>query len=252
MYNESTENLTFENIVWVGTSISKVLDINKFEKDTNSNLKIVKAYGIKAENNQRFPASNFTNVVPKVIASEDPDAIVLQTGSIEISNIDVKKALMDPDQNIEKYKNEWMSKVEEDSKNLFNVAKKALEKKPRMKVIIVKRLPRYDLKCQDPIHIKQSLSQFGNSVYDQLWLKNGGPKNIHAVSLEEMECVGYLRNIIYGKSSDSNYDGIHLRGPAATRHFTYRAVNAIKSVLREKSNYFTYPANYHQPQCQQQ
>ena len=100
--------------MWVGTSISKVLDINKFEKDTNSNLKIVKAYGIKAENNQRFPASNFTNVVPKVIASEDPDAIVLQTGSIEISNIDVKKALMDPDQNIEKYKNEWMSKVEED------------------------------------------------------------------------------------------------------------------------------------------
>ena len=28
-----------------------------------------------------------------------------------------------------------------------------------------------------------------------------------------------------------DYDGIHLRGPAASRHFTYRAVNAIKSVF---------------------
>ena len=164
-----------DNIVWIGTSISNVLDREKFEKDTNTKLKVVKAYGIKREGNQRFPASNFTDTIPKVVENEKPDAIILQTGSIEITNIDVKKALMDPYKNIEQYKAEWTEKVKEDSTNLFKLAKKALQMKPDLKVIIVKRLPRYDPKSQDPIFIKQSLSELANSVYDQLWLEDGGP-----------------------------------------------------------------------------
>ena len=226
-------NTPIKNIVWVGTSISNVLDKQKVEKDTNIKLKVVKAYGIKREENQRFPASNFTDTVPKVINYDNPDAIILQTGSIEISNIDVKKALMDPFKNIEQYKNEWTKKTKDDSINLFNVAKNALVMKPDMEVIIVKRLPRYDLKSQDPLQIKQSLSEYSNSVYDQLWFENDGPKNIHIVSLDKMECFGYLKDIIYGNTSQPNYDGIHLRGPEAVRHFTYRAVNAIKSVIHK-------------------
>ena len=45
-----------------------------------------------------------------------------------------------------------------------------------MKVIIVKRLPRYDSSAADPLGIKANLSQFANSVYDQLWFKKGGQK----------------------------------------------------------------------------
>ena len=52
---------------------------------------------------------------------DDPDAVVLQTGSIEITNIDVKKALMDPFKSIEQYKQEWTDKVKDDSNNLFKV-----------------------------------------------------------------------------------------------------------------------------------
>ena len=31
--------------------------------------------------------------------------------------------------------------------------------------------------------------------------------------------------------NNTKYDGIHLRGPGAVRHFTYRAVQSIKPVL---------------------
>ena len=228
--------MAFKNIVWIGTSISKALDSKKLEEDTNMKVKVVKSYGIKRECNQRFPASNFTEMVPKVIKQDNPDAVVLQTGSIEITNIDVKKALMDPFKSIEQYKQEWTDKVKDDSNNLFNVAKTAVKMKPDIEVVILKRLPRYDPKSTDPLHIKQSLSELANSVYDQLWLEDGGPKNIHIVSLDKMECFGYLKDIIYGKTNDSSYDGIHLRGPAAVRHFTYRAANAIKSVFGRNKN----------------
>ena len=183
----------FENTLWFGTSISIVLDKKKFKQDTNTNLKFVKAYGIKAEDNQRFPESNFTDTVPRVLEKENPEAIILQTGSIEISNFDVKKALMDPEKSIE----EWTLKVKADSNNLFNLAKRALQIRPSLDVIIVKRLPRYDSKAVDPIHIKQSLSEFANSVYDQLWLEGGAPNNIHIVSFDNMECYGYLKDIVY-------------------------------------------------------
>ena len=117
--------------------------------------------------------------------------------------------------------------------------------------MIVKRLPRYDLKSKDPIHIRQSLSEYANSIYDQLWLENGGPRNIHIITLHNMECFGYLKDIIYGKNSDQNYDGIHLRGAAASRHFTYRAVSAIKFALDE-NRVFTSHASGQQYQRKQQ
>ena len=49
-----------------------------------------------------------------------------------------------------------------------------------------------------------------------------------------MECYGYLK---------SNYDGTHLRGPAAARHFTYRAANAIKCVFGKKTAHFRFQRN---------
>ena len=44
--NKSRKKKHVKNIVWIGTSISKALDKQKFEKDTNTRLKLVKSYGI--------------------------------------------------------------------------------------------------------------------------------------------------------------------------------------------------------------
>ena len=155
-------------MVWIGTSLSKALDKDKFERDTNTKVKFVKAFGIREEAGHYYPKANVTDTVEGELEVSEPDTLVLQTGSIEIFKIDVKRAYMDTEKDIEQYKNEWAAKIEEDSTNLFNVALKAVEKYPKMKVFIVKRIPRFDKISSDPKGIKKQLSKFSNNVYDQL------------------------------------------------------------------------------------
>ena len=229
--NKSVEKA--EKVLWIGSSLSKSLDIHKFQRDTKTRLKNVKAYGIKKEKNQLFPEMNFTDIVPDVMKDEDPDTIVLEGGSIEISDIDVKGALMDEDRDIEDYKKEWFYNVGEDSANLFEVAESAIKQKPNLKIIIVKRLPRHDPFSVDPLGIKKKISKFGNDAYDQMWFKRGCPKNIHIVDFElGSETSPHLKKLIFGNPASNAFDGIHLRGQGASRHLTYRAVQAIKPVLK--------------------
>ena len=141
--------------MWIGTSLSKPLHVRQFEKETKTAVKMVKAFGIKNESNQLYPDKNFTDTVPGVVKNEKPDVLVLQCGSIEISNIDVKRALIDGEKDIEDYKKEWFVKIEEDSANIFDVAERAIKQKPNMKVIIVKRLPRFDQPSADPLGIRK-------------------------------------------------------------------------------------------------
>ena len=153
-------------VTWVGTSLSKALDRKKFEKDLDIELEVKKAYCIKKEG--RFKESNFTAIVPEIVKKNDTDTLILQTGSIELTNIDVNTATMDVSRNIEDYKREWYSKAEEDSKNLFALAEDAIASDQNLNVVIVKRLPRYDRASEDILGIKSQLSKFANHVYDQL------------------------------------------------------------------------------------
>ena len=72
----------------------------------------------------------------------------------------------------------------------------------------------------------------------------------------------HLKQLIYGDPSSGSFDGINLRGNGASRHFTYRAKNALVPVLGQQTSQFTqrsstqrkYRANYHDncPQTQYQ
>ena len=219
-------------VTWVGTSISKALDRKKFEKDLNVELTVVKAYCIEEEG--RFQKTNFRAIVPDVVAKGGIDTLVLQTGSIEITNIDTNKAAMDPKKDIKDYQREWYAKVEDDSTNLFSIAEEAIARDDDLNVVIVKRLPRFDRSSKDIMAIKTKLSSFSNHVYDQLWLKRGSPARIHIVELP-LGCdnSSYLKDIIYGSHSNPKYDGLHLIGRAAARHFTYRAVQSILPIISE-------------------
>ena len=42
---------------------------------------------------------------------------------------------------------------------------------------------------------------------------------------------GHHKDIIFGPSNSEHFDGVHLRGTGAGRHFTYRAVQTIKAIL---------------------
>jgi hypothetical protein len=219
-------------VAWVGTSLSKQLSKTKFENDLKVDLKIERAYCIVNEADAHFPEKNFGAVVPKVVGNDDIDTLVLQAGSIEITNLDVNKTVKDPKKKIEVYKKQWFEKVEKDSSNLFDVAEDALKNSAHLqKVIIIKRLPRFDPKKNDSLGIKSQLSKYANTCYDQLWVKRGRPENIHIVNLDGLDSTEYLRNIIYGGESKDNYDGIHFRGAHAARHFTYRSIEAVKSII---------------------
>ena len=227
------------HIAWIGSSVSNVLDVKKLEQDTKTNVTFVKAYGIKEQSEntypkepQRFTDNTFKNIVPDVIEKNDIDILVMQTGDIEISNIKVNEALMDTSKDIQEYKQEWFDQVENDSKSLFNIAEEAIKKKPGLQVVIMRRLQRFDRSSQDILGIKAKLSNYANAVYDQLWTKRGCPENIKIRELElNVEKPGYLRNLIFGSENVKNFDGIHLQGRGASRHFTYRAVQTLKKIL---------------------
>ena len=70
-------------------------------------------------------------------------------------------------------------------------------------------------------------------MYDQLWIKRGSPQNIHFVEFE-MNCENSMniRKLLFGDARSSDYDGINFRGTGAVRHFSYRAAQAIKPVLK--------------------
>ena len=114
-------------VAWVGTSLSKQLNKSKFENDLKVDLNIEHAYCIVNETDAHFPEKNFRAVVPKVIGNDDINTLVLQAGSIEITNFDVNKAVKDPKNKIDEYKKQWFEKVEKDSSNLFDIAEDTLK-----------------------------------------------------------------------------------------------------------------------------
>ena len=223
-----------KQMTWIGTSISKPLNKEKMEKDLNVDLSVEKAYCISQEKDSNFPNINLKKVVPNVLKRNKPDILVLQAGSVEISNFKVNEALLDTQKSIEKYKEEWFNTVQKNSEELFDIAEEAVKQEPNMKVFIFKRLPRFDKGSADLLRIKSQLSEFGNSVYDQLWIRKGSPDNIQILDFD-LGCSEqnrkYLRNIIYGDPNSSEFDGLHLRGEHAERHFNYRAIKAIKPTL---------------------
>ena len=131
----------------------------------------------------------------------------------------------------------WFDKVEKDSENLFEVAEAVSRDNPDMKVVIVKRFPRYDKPSDDILGVKAKLSVFANSVYDQLMIRKC-PKNIEIVEFQfglNTSKPDYLKEILFGHSNSQKYDGYHLNGVAGRRHLTYRAIQAVRPITAHVS-----------------
>ena len=218
-------------VVWVGTSLSKALDTKKFAKDLGVDLEMAKAYCVESEG--KFPQSSFKAIVPKV--AKGANTIGLQTGSIEITNLDVNNSVVNPDKDIEVSKKEWFDKVEAASSSLFKIAEECVAADPELNVVIVKRPQRFDRSSGDILGIKSKLSEFGNRSYDQLLLKSNHSDRIHLVELNLLNNSNsnYLKSIIYGTPDNPKYDGIHMIAGGATRHFTYRALQSIGPILHK-------------------
>ena len=229
-------------VKWVGTSISKVLDKKKVEKDLDVELTSVKAYCVSKEG--RYPDQNFKEVVAETLEDGEVDTLVLEAGSIEITNIDVNKAVMNTEKSIEESKKEWFDKAEETSKAIFQIAEESVAKNKKLNVVIVKRLQRFDKTSSDIIGIKQKISDFANKIYDQCILKSSNSSRIHLMELNLTRESKHLKDIIYGRTDNQRYDGIHLSGEAASRHFSYRVVQSFKQILQTPGQPKIRPSQY--------
>ena len=142
---------------------------------------------------------------------------MLEGGVNEISNIDTSRDFI---ANIDI----WKQKVANDSMNMFRIAEESLAQNNKLKkVIILKRI----FRCDDPI--KQSLSEYANSVYDGIWAQRGRPSNI-CIADQKLKCDGKLRAQRYGGAYDRSFDGVHLRGELGTQHYTRSMIDVFTTV----------------------
>ena len=83
---------------------------------------------------------------------------------------------------------------------------------------------RYDSK------INAHLSEYSNSILEELWMTNNCPKRI-VIAKQDLECEGITRIQSYGNSDHNNYDGIHLRGPDALPFMTRSFIKMLTNTF---------------------
>ena len=213
-------------VVWTGTSVSEVLDQKKLGEECSALVTFVETPAIKGNDN------TLDKIVPAILENEDVDVLVLQAGDTKISNIKIIEALLNTDKDLEDVKKEWFDQVENQSKEIFQIAEGAVRNDPKLQVVIVKRLPRFDKGSDDILGVKPTLSSFGNGVFDRLWMKAGCPQSIKILEVNlNIEKPGYLKDLIFGSTHSKTYDGVHLKGHGACRHFNYRVKQILKPVV---------------------
>ena len=152
-----------KQLLIIGDSISGNIDIDIIEKAVKGRVRATKAYaatfdnvGTQAKAPAKFPKKNFTDVIPAEVKKEPVDYLLLQSGSVDITNLNTKD---NPKEKSEYFKKE----VRYAAKNLFDPAEKAFSVQPSLKkVVIMTQTPRYDLKAEDPLSLKPVLADIFN------------------------------------------------------------------------------------------
>ena len=124
-------------IAYITDSIGGNLHTKELEKLTKTKFKRAKAYAATKRSRSEgfiFPDSNFTDVVPAVLAAEQPDVVIAMAPSVELTNPPAAAA--------QEYASQEASCS---SYNMVKVAENALTYNPGLKMFIIpERVPRYD------------------------------------------------------------------------------------------------------------
>ena len=198
-----------KKIAYITDSIGANVDIEKLEGLTKAKFKKSKAYAAtkrpRAEG-FKFPETNFTTVVPEVLAKEKFDVAVLLAPSVEITNL--------ADNAHEEYTAQEASLS---SYNIMKVAENALAAHPELKkVIVAERVPRYDQ--------WHNLNTFANEELHEALkaVKNDDVRNKIVVGRQTLDCQSQgLQLSRYGDPRVCRRaDGIHMRGSSGLISFT--------------------------------
>ena len=111
-------------MLFIGDSISGNVEVDVLKNALDADIKTVKAYSSVYDNNARFPAKNFLDVTENEIKKEQFDILLLQSGSVDITNLDTKSR---PRENVEYFKQQVIISA----RNLFSAAESALTNQVR-------------------------------------------------------------------------------------------------------------------------
>ena len=158
-------------ILFVGDSVSANINLEAIENATGKELVCKKAYTAVQDTTENvakkaafFPKSNFTDVVPDLLKKSKYHSLLIQSGSVDISNLLTKD---NTTEYIEYFKQETILSA----KNTYAVGVNALHVQPSLeKVVIMKQTPRYDPAESDPLLLKPALSQLFNNTLTEQWI----------------------------------------------------------------------------------
>ena len=216
-------------MLFVGDSISENMNLRAVENATNKDLICAKAYSAVHDSTEniakkaaRFPKSNFTDIVPAMLRKQEYHSLLLQSGSVDISNLNTKD---NPAEFIEYVKQETILSA----KNIFAVDKNALNFQPSLeKVVIMNQIPRYDPVESDPLSLKQAQSQLFNNTLTEEWM-NCTDKSRILIGAHNFECTGAIKESRYRETKTGKYDGVHLYGSSGRKAYTNSVINILEA-----------------------
>ena len=228
-------------VLLVGDSIINHAHIDVIEEKTDSVITKTKAYSAiyddtsnVAKNAAKFPEKNFLKVVPNEAIKDDFDHLVVQSGSIDITNL---KTEVDPEEHLEYFRQQTVMSA----RNIFDSCLLALEKQPTIKsVVIMKQTPRYDPVISDPLSLKPALSQLFNNTLTELWISSPLKNKIH-LGTHNIDCTGAVQSARYRHTQSGRFDGVHLYGASGSKAYTNSVLNILQSAALTSVEY-----EYHQ------
>ena len=96
---------------------------------------------------------------------------------------------------------------------------------PDLRIVLLHRLPRLD--STD----RASLSREADMAMTRMWEENGRPVNVILESLHLQVNSAKEKEEVFGRHMGNNGFGIHLRGVAGSKEFTYRAARLLLKVM---------------------
>ena len=159
----------------------------------------------------------------KELAKTVFDGLVLQAGSVDISNLNTRG---NGTEHFDYFSQETIKSAE----NVFQVAETSLKNHPQLKkVVIMKQIPRYDTEHSDPLQIKPALSEIYNNKLSDLWLHSALREKIFVGSHDRIACTGGIREARYKCTQSGRFDGVHLYGPSGMKTYTNSVLQILKN-----------------------
>ena len=229
--------------LFIGDSISANVNKEALVDATKTTVVTARAYSsvYDIEENvakypAKFPKSNFTDVVPAQLNKDEYQTLLLQAGSVDITNLNTKD---DPAKYLEYFRQQTVISAT----SFFKSGENALSTHPNLeKVVLMKQTLRYDPCSVDPLCIKPALSQLFNNTVSEQWLKSQYKDKIF-IGNHNIDCMGAIKEARYRDTKSGRFDGLHLIGSSGQKAYTNSVLNILKGAQLVETDYDYYHQN---------